>query len=113
MEANAGRDLRALPKAHLHLHLEGAMRSSTLTELCQRYGIDRPADTKFRQFDGFGGFLKMYWAACDVIRSREDLSRLILEVAEDAAGKGFGGSSRRLTPIAIASCEMVVRISSF
>ncbi len=88
MEPTPERDLRALPKAHLHIHLEGAMRGATLTELCARYGIDRPADTKGRKFDGFGGFLKMYWAACGSVRTREDLSRLILEVAEDAAVEG-------------------------
>lgn len=88
MEPIAKRDLRTLPKAHLHLHLEGAMRESTLSELCARYGIERPADTKYQKFDDFGGFLKMYWAACDVVRSREDLVRLIWEVAEDAARQG-------------------------
>lgn len=88
MEPMRARDLRALPKAHLHIHLEGAMRGTTLTELCARYGIDRPVDTKYQKFDNFSGFLKMYWAACDVVRSREDLSRLILEIAEDAAAEG-------------------------
>lgn len=88
MKPSAARDLKMLPKAHLHLHLEGAMRPSTLTELCRRYGIERPADTAYQKFDNFGGFLKMYWAACDVVRSKEDLARLILEVAEDAAAEG-------------------------
>lgn len=88
MEPKTKRDLRALPKAHLHIHLEGAMRPLTLTELCKRYGIERPADTKYQKFDNFGGFLKMYWAACEAVRSRDDLARLILEVAEDAAAEG-------------------------
>lgn len=88
MEPKARRDLRTLPKAHLHIHLEGAMRGNTLTELCAQYGIERPADTKYQKFDNFGGFLKMYWAACDSIRSRDDLARLVMEVAEDAAAEG-------------------------
>lgn len=88
MSSNSGRDLRSLPKAHLHIHLEGAMRGSTLTELCTRYSIDRPEDTAGEMFDNFGGFLKMYWAACNTVRTREDLARLILELAEDAANEG-------------------------
>ena len=61
------------------------MRPSTLSELCLRYGMARPADTRGRSFDNFGGFVGMYWAACNSIRSRDDLARLILEIAEDAA----------------------------
>jgi adenosine deaminase len=87
-EATPPRDLRALPKAHLHLHLEGAMRPATLAELCARYGIEQPADTRGQKFEDFGGFLKVFWAACDGIRSRDDLARLILEVAEDAIADG-------------------------
>ncbi|MFT5390166.1 MAG: adenosine deaminase [Gammaproteobacteria bacterium] len=82
------RELKTLPKAHLHLHLEGAMRPATLDELCERYGIERPADTRGRRFPHFGGFNTLYHAACDCIRTREDLARVILEVAEDAATHG-------------------------
>ena len=32
-------DLSALPKAHLHLHLTGAMRHSTMVELAQTHGV--------------------------------------------------------------------------
>jgi adenosine deaminase len=32
-------DLTALPKAHLHLHLTGAMRHSTLVELALTHGV--------------------------------------------------------------------------
>jgi adenosine deaminase len=82
------RDLQALPKAHLHIHLEGAMRPSTLDELCARYGIARPDDTRGVRFDNFGGFVETFWAASDCIRTHDDLARLILEVAEDAAAHG-------------------------
>ncbi|MEQ9640059.1 MAG: adenosine deaminase family protein [Alphaproteobacteria bacterium] len=82
------RDLRALPKAHLHIHLEGAMRPDTLAELCRRYGVARPPDTRGQTFENFAGFNQVYWAASHCVRSRDDLARLILEVAEDAAAQG-------------------------
>ncbi len=87
-DVNDQRDLQALPKAHLHIHLEGAMRPETLDELCERYGIERPEDTRGVRFDNFGGFVETFWAASDCIRTHDDLARLILEVAEDAAAHG-------------------------
>src|SRR5690625_1262483 len=37
------RDLRALPKTHLHLHFSGSMRLSTLHELADNYRLRLPA----------------------------------------------------------------------
>jgi adenosine deaminase len=79
------RDLRALPKAHLHLHLEGAMRPETLRAMAEVHGLDVPAVRGFGSFSAFAG---MYVAACEVVRSHEDLSRLVREVLEDAARDG-------------------------
>ena len=64
------------------------MRPETLSELCGRYDIERPADTRGEKFNNFGGFNQVYWAACHCIRTQDDLARLILEVAEDAALQG-------------------------
>ena len=36
------RSLDALPKAHLHLHLTGSMRHSTLVELARQHGANLP-----------------------------------------------------------------------
>ena len=82
------KNLKHLPKAHLHLHLEGAMRPATLTEFCERYKIKRPSDTRGKQFSNFAAFNEVYRAASDSIRTRQDLARVIQEVAEDAAMDG-------------------------
>jgi adenosine deaminase len=82
------RDLKALPKANLHLHLEGAMQPATLAALCDRHGVPPPADTRGRKFANFDGFLEVFWAACAGVRTHDDLARLIFEVAEDAAADG-------------------------
>lgn len=79
------RDLRDLPKAHLHVHLEGAMRPSTLHELCRRDARPVP---EIRGYGSFGEFADTYVAACSVLRSPDDLRRLIHEVVEDAALDG-------------------------
>lgn len=83
------RDLAALPKAELHLHLEGCMRFETLVDLCQKHNLDVPADTRNKRFKNFAPhFVNVYIAACQCLRDESDLHRLVLEVAQDAAQSG-------------------------
>jgi adenosine deaminase len=79
------RDLRSLPKAHLHIHLEGAMRPGTLRELAAETGIGVPPIRGFGSFSAFSG---MYRAACGVLTTPESLGRLVREVVEDNAIDG-------------------------
>ena len=79
------RDLLDLPKAHLHLHLEGGMRPSTLEELASVHGIEVPVVSGFGSFSVFAD---MYLAACDVLRTPDDMARLVDEVVHDAALAG-------------------------
>lgn len=78
------RDLRSLPKAHLHLHLEAAMRRSTLDELAEAHGIEIPS----LDFRTFADFIVLYQVATDVLRTPGDLRRLVRELAEDARDDG-------------------------
>jgi adenosine deaminase len=79
------RDLTALPKAHLHIHLEGAMRPQTLEELAAESGREVPP---IRGFDGFAAFAGMYVAACEALDTEARLRRVVAEVVEDAAADG-------------------------
>jgi adenosine deaminase len=78
---STSRGLAALPKAHLHLHLEGAMRPATLAELAAAAGIAVP---EVRGSGSFAAFADQYVAACQVLRTEADLRRLVREVVEDA-----------------------------
>ncbi|NUR10024.1 MAG: adenosine deaminase, partial [Nocardioidaceae bacterium] len=90
------RDLHRLPKAHLHLHFTGSMRHSTLLELARRDGINLPdqlvsewpprlsaADEK-----GWFRFQRLYDVARSVLRTEDDVRRLVREAAEDDVRDG-------------------------
>jgi adenosine deaminase len=79
------RDLKGLPKAHLHIHLEGGMRPVTLNELAAQYGMPVP---EIRGYGSFPAFAGMYVAACEVLQHPDDWRRLITESAEDGAAAG-------------------------
>ncbi len=79
------RDLVALPKAHLHLHLEAGMRSSTLASLAAKHGRSVP---KVRGYGSFADFIELYVAATDVLRDRSDWERLADELLADHVAEG-------------------------
>ena len=95
-EAPARRDLRSLPKAHLHLHFTGSMRHTTLVELAALHGVHLPealvsewppqlsaADEK-----GWFRFQRLYDIARDCLRTEADVRRLVVEAAVDDAADG-------------------------
>lgn len=83
----AARDerLRALPKAHLHLHFEHAMRAETLRDLAAREGVDLG---DFWRFTCLAEFLRRGSTLSQCITTRDDLRRICHELVEDAARDG-------------------------
>ena len=88
--------LTALPKAHLHLHFTGSMRHTTLLELAERDGIrlpaslteDWPPQLSTADEKGWFRFQRLYDVARSVLRTEDDVRRLILEAAQDDAADG-------------------------
>ena len=90
------RDLTTLPKAHLHLHFTGSMRHGTLVELAARDGVllpdalveDWPPQLSAADEKGWFRFQRLYDVARSVLRTEDDVRRLVTEAAEDDAREG-------------------------
>ena len=90
------RDVRLLPKAHLHLHFTGSMRPSTLIELADKYGVHLPEalsggePPRLRATDerGWFRFQRLYDIARSCLRSPDDIRRLVREAAEEDVRDG-------------------------
>ena len=80
------RDVSELPKAHLHLHFTGSMRHGTLLQLAERDGIRLPASLteewppqlSTTDEKGWFRFQRLYDVARSVLRTEEDVRRLVL-----------------------------------
>ena len=69
----------ALPKAELHVHLEGSVDPATILRLADRHGVQPPAPdvdglNAWLRFDDFGSFLDRYFRICDLLRTSEDFA---------------------------------------
>jgi adenosine deaminase len=104
-------DLVALPKAHLHLHLTGAMRHSTMVELAREHGIvlppalteEWPPQLSTADERGWFRFQRLYDVARSVLRTPDDLYRLVREIAEDERAEGSGWLELQADPSGFAA----------
>jgi adenosine deaminase len=99
--------LRSLPKAHLHLHLTGSMRHATLVDLAREHQIHLPsalADewplrlTGASDERGWFRFQRLYDIARSVLRTEDNVRRLLHETAQDEAADGSGWLEIQVDP---------------
>jgi adenosine deaminase/aminodeoxyfutalosine deaminase len=84
--------LRALPKAELHLHLEGTIAPLTLVELSKRHdGADaltlEAAEALYR-YEDFLGFLQAFKSVTTRLRTPEDYELIAYEMIRQLAAQG-------------------------
>ncbi|GAB2685061.1 adenosine deaminase [Thalassiella azotivora] len=103
------RDVRALPKAHLHLHFTGSMRPSTLRDLADKHGVRLPASLREQHLvrlspdeRGWFRFQRLYDAARACVRDADDMRRIVLEAAADDAAEGSGWLEIQVDPTSYA-----------
>ncbi|MFF3976833.1 adenosine deaminase [Streptomyces sp. NPDC001828] len=82
-----------LPKAELHLHIEGTLEPELAFELAARNGVELPyADTealrKAYLFDDLQSFLNLYYSLMTVLRTEDDFASLADAYLARAAAQG-------------------------
>ena len=81
----------ALPKAELHLHLEGAVQPATLVELSRRHDAApltlEQVDQLYRYQD-FTGFMMAFKAVAERLQSPEDYELITYEMMRGLAAEG-------------------------
>lgn len=104
-------DLSSLPKAHLHLHLTGGMRPSTLRELAVeqgrtlQHGLLDPGsvDLDATGLRGWSKFQRLYDAARALLVGPAEVQRVVREIVEDQATAGVGWLELQVDPSSYAA----------
>ena len=81
----AKRQLQALPKVELHLHLEGCLTPSTLRTICRKNHRPLPShllESNTHSFGTFDEFVYSYHCLCQAIVHEEDFALVIADVAD-------------------------------
>ena len=97
-------DLKALPKVELHRHLEGSIRFATFVELARETGIDLSRSELRRRTSmkgerpGFPRFLSKFELYRGLYPSRDWITRVAFEAAEDAKREGVLYLELRFSP---------------
>ncbi len=81
--------IRSLPKAELHVHIEGCMTPQRLHKLSRAYDsryqsqADEILAQQGFQYEDFNDFLNTYKIVCDHLRQPKDYLGLLADLAED------------------------------
>lgn len=98
--------LRAIPKADLHLHLDGSLRPSGLIDMAQRSKVELPSYSEEGLFElvfkdsyqNLGEYLHGFQYTCAVLRDMENLEQAAYELAQDNIAEGVNYIEVRFAP---------------
>lgn len=83
----------ALPKAELHVHIEGTLEPELMFELARRNRVELPYSNVEEvkaayRFTDLQSFLDIYYQAADVLRTRDDFAALMAAYLDRAVADG-------------------------
>ncbi len=99
--------LLALPKAELHVHLDGSLRPDTMLELARVSGVELPASDAaelaraMRAHDSrdLNGYLEKFAVTLSLMQEPGALERIAFELARDAAAENVRYLEVRYSPL--------------
>ena len=96
-----GLDLAKLPKAELHVHIEGTLEPEMMFRLAARHGVSLPWNSpaealKALDFGSLQSFLDLYYAGMAALRAPADFQELALAYLRRAASEGVSVSAAPL-----------------
>ena len=101
------KDIEAIPKTDLHVHLDGSVRVATVLELAKKFKVELPTtDPKQLQkilvpdlrCNNLVEYLRIFKIILSVLQDEEALVRVAFELAEDAAKENVRYMEVRYSP---------------
>jgi adenosine deaminase len=88
--AELARRFAAMPKAEIHVHLEGATAPEASYAIARRNGVDLPVSSleewrRYFDFRDFPHFIDVYRKTTDTIRTTDDLALMVAQFYVDQA----------------------------
>jgi adenosine deaminase len=97
--------IRALPKAEVHIHLEGSIQPATLLELARRHGelarlpgTDEAGLQSWFQFTDFPHFIDIYLLISSLLRTPDDFALITYACGADMAAQNIRYRELTFTP---------------
>jgi adenosine deaminase len=93
MKTSMAEFIRGLPKAELHVHIEGTLEPELAFQLAAKHGVRLPYATvddlrRAYQFSDLQSFLDIYYAGADVLRDEDDFYLLTQAYLGKARSQG-------------------------
>lgn len=97
--------IQDMPKAEIHVHLEGAIKPQTVLELAQRHrkqdalpSTDLESLQSWFTFIDFPHFIKVYLTIQDLLRTADDFALVAYELGADMAAQNIRYREATVTP---------------
>lgn len=96
--------IEKMPKAELHIHLEGSVYPETMLDLARKHGVEVPIKDiagarEWFQFRDFAHFVEIFISICSVLLDDEDYARITYELGRRAHKQNIQYSEVTFSPV--------------